>query len=99
MPPAFHPSDPVAAMWPVMLVLAAAILGGLVYLQRSGIRRDGIEITVRCRAGHVFRTSWPSFVAAKAARMGGWRLQYCPIGRHWTFVRPTDPRDLDRLDG
>lgn len=48
------------------------------------------ERPVRCQAGHVFTTIWVPLGSLKAARLGRRRFQYCPIGRHWTIVRPID---------
>jgi hypothetical protein len=31
-------------------------------------------------------------VSFKALRLGPWRLQRCPVGRHWSIVTPV--RDL-----
>jgi hypothetical protein len=52
-------------------------------------RADGrFQTPVRCRDGHVFTTSWIPFVSFNAVRLGRSRFQYCPVGRHWTFVTP-----------
>ena len=46
---------------------------------------------VRCRAGHLFTTTWVPLGSLKAVRLGRRRFQYCPVGHHWTSVRPLDP--------
>ena len=48
------------------------------------------ERPVRCREGHVFTTIWIPGGSLKAIRMGPWRWQRCPVGRHWTLVRCID---------
>ncbi|MGA2163265.1 MAG: hypothetical protein ABSH36_02210 [Solirubrobacteraceae bacterium] len=48
------------------------------------------ERPVRCREGHVFTTIWIPGGSLKAIRMGRWRWQRCPVGRHWTWVRRID---------
>ena len=30
----------------------------------------------------------------KAARLGWWRFQRCPVGRHWTLVTPVRESEL-----
>ena len=52
-------------------------------------RRLGGNVVVRCREGHLFTTLWIPGVSVKALRLGPWRVQRCPIGRHWTVVTPT----------
>ncbi len=48
------------------------------------------ERPVRCREGHVYTTVWIPGGSLKAIRMGPWRWQRCPVGRHWTWVRRID---------
>jgi len=43
---------------------------------------------VRCRSGHLFTTWWIPGASVKALRLGWWRLQFCPAGRHWSLVTP-----------
>jgi hypothetical protein len=49
---------------------------------------------VECRDGHLFETIWIPMVSFKAVRLGWYRYQFCPVGRHWTGVRLVDERDL-----
>lgn len=53
---------------------------------------------VRCGAGHLFTTIWIPLGSLKAVRLGGRRLQRCPVGRHWTVVVPLDPATADAAD-
>jgi hypothetical protein len=49
---------------------------------------------VRCRRGHLFTTLWIPGVSVKAIRLGWWRIQRCPVGRHWSLVTPVKPEEL-----
>ena len=76
-------------------IIAAAVLvvGGTVVGRRLGYTLGG-DVVVRCRDGHLFTTIWVPFASLKAIRLGPVRLQRCPVGRHWTAVRPVKDRDL-----
>jgi hypothetical protein len=54
----------------------------------------GADTVVRCRAGDLFTTLWIPGASLKAIRLGRWRLQRCPVGRHWTIVTPVRAADL-----
>ena len=53
---------------------------------------------VRCRQGHLFTTLWVPGVSLKALRLGWWRLQRCPVGRHWSLVTPVRDAELSEAD-
>jgi hypothetical protein len=77
-----------------MRFAAGALLLEIVPLWlRTG--RLGGNIVVRCRQGHVFTTLWIPGISVKALRLGWWRVQRCPVGRHWTIVAPVDEFELD----
>jgi hypothetical protein len=57
-------------------------------------RRIGGKLIVRCRAGHLFTTIWIPGASLKSVRLGWWRLQRCPVGRHWALVTPVRESDL-----
>lgn len=57
----------------------------------------GGETPVRCRRGHLFTTIWIPGVSVKSLRLGWWRVQWCPIGHHWTIVAPVRSSDLTWL--
>jgi hypothetical protein len=57
-------------------------------------RRLGGKLIVRCRAGHLFTTIWIPAASVKSLRLGLWRVQRCPVGRHWSLVTPVNERDL-----
>ena len=45
-------------------------------------------VAVRCRQGHLFTTLWIPGVSVKSLRLGFWRFQHCPVGKHWSIVTP-----------
>lgn len=49
---------------------------------------------VRCRQGHLFTTTWIPGASLKAVRLGWYRFQYCPVGKHWAIVKPVREADL-----
>jgi hypothetical protein len=51
-------------------------------------------VVVRCRRGHLFTTTWIPGVSVKSVRLGWWRLQWCPVGRHLSVVVPARASDL-----
>ena len=73
---------------------AVALLGmGTLVARRRGYRIGGWTV-VRCRQGHLFSTVWIPGGSVKAVRLGWWRFQHCPVGRHWTLVAPARESDL-----
>lgn len=75
-------------------LVAAAVVGEatLVWL-RAG--RPGGWLVVRCRRGHLYRTLWVPGASLTSLRLGWWRLQWCPVGRHVSLVTPVREADLD----
>jgi hypothetical protein len=82
----------VAKLVPVVVVLAV-LVGGTVLARRRGYTIGG-ETVVRCRDGHLFTTVWLPGGSFKAVRLGWYRFQYCPVGRHWSLVTPVRDDDL-----
>jgi hypothetical protein len=71
-------------------VLAAAVVVnvvGTVVARLLGYRVGGRTV-VRCRRGHLFSTIWIPGASLKSIRLGWWRIQRCPVGRHWSIVVP-----------
>jgi len=62
-------------------------------MRRRGYR-VGLDTVVRCRDGHLFTTIWIPGASLKAVRLGTVRIQYCPVGRHFTVVRPVKEAEL-----
>jgi hypothetical protein len=77
---------------PLFLHAVFSVVEMLTLRQRSG--RIAGNVVVRCREGHLFTTIWIPGVSMKAARLGWWRFQRCPVGRHWTLVTPVRESEL-----
>src|ERR1700758_3397373 len=79
------------------LLRGLLILGGLLVEVIPVWRRGygvGGHVVVRCRRGHLFTTLWLPGVSVKSLRLGWWRLERCPVGRHWSLVTPVRRSDL-----
>jgi hypothetical protein len=78
------------------LIIAGAVattyVAGTLAARRMGYR-FGRDVVVKCHAGHVFSTIWIPAVSVKAVRLGLWRVQWCPVGKHVALVYPV--RDVD----
>ncbi len=75
------------------LIVIAAIIAATLVARRRGYNLGGNTV-VRCRRGHLFTTIWIPGVKLKALDLGIARLQYCPIGKHWSLVTPVRDSDL-----
>ncbi len=75
------------------LIGVASIIAEPVAMKLRGYPIAG-KLIVRCRQGHLFTTFWFPGVSFKALRLGWWRLQRCPVGRHWSLVTPVREADL-----
>jgi hypothetical protein len=75
-----------------LLVIAALVT--LTFVARRRGYKLGGNTVVRCRRGHLFTTIWVPGVKLKALDLGIARLQYCPVGRHWSLVTPVRDSDL-----
>jgi hypothetical protein len=80
---------------------SALLLGSIIALTFAAtvmLRRRGYGIggntVVRCRQNHLFTTIWVPLASVKALRLGWWRFQWCPVGRHWSLVTPVRESDL-----
>jgi hypothetical protein len=76
-----------------LLVAATATVAEAIALRRLGYPVAG-NVVVRCRRGHLFTTIWVPGASLKAIRLGWWRVQRCPVGRHWSLVTPVGRADL-----
>ena len=76
----------------------ALLAGGVVLLEMAGAwirgRRLAGNLVVRCGRDHLFTTIWIPGASVKSLRFGWWRLQRCPVGRHWTIVTPVNQAEL-----
>jgi SAM-dependent methyltransferase len=81
-------------------VLAVVLIGyavGTIVAVRQGYR-FGRNVVVRCRQGHVFSTVFIPGGSLKAIRLGLWRVQWCPVGRHIDLVRLVKDADLTEAE-
>lgn len=82
--------------------LAAALAFSALGIGSVAARRRGYSLgrntVVRCRQGHLFTTMWIPGASLKAVRLGWWRYQRCPVGRHWTLVTPVADAELSAED-
>ena len=76
------------------VALAAAAAAAFTVVGRLLGYGFGINTIVRCRGGHLFTTIWLPGVNFKALDLVVARVQYCPVGRHWTLVTPVRAADL-----
>src|ERR1700749_4846386 len=81
----------------VFAVIAAAYAAARVLASRQGYS-FGKNTVVRCRQQHLFTTVWIPGASVKSLRLGFWRLQWCPVGRHVDIVRPVKGADLTEAD-
>jgi hypothetical protein len=79
------------------LITVLVLLTEALPLWLRGYRLGG-NVVVRCRNGHLFTTIWVPGVSVKSVRLGWWRLQRCPVGRHWSIVTPVRQADLSEPD-
>jgi hypothetical protein len=79
-----------------------AIVGGALALLTGVARKRGYKLgpntIVRCRKGHLFTTIWIPGASFKSVRLGPARLQRCPVGKHWTLVKPVKDTELTDED-
>jgi hypothetical protein len=76
-----------------LFVAAATAVVEAIAIRRLGYPFAG-DVVVRCKRGHLFTTIWVPGGSLKALRFGWWRLQRCPVGRHWSLVTPVRKADL-----
>lgn len=76
-----------------LTVAVAAILLEAIGMRLRGYR-FGRNVVVRCRQGHVFTTIWIPGASLKSLKLGWWRFQRCPVGRHWSLVTPVRESEL-----
>jgi hypothetical protein len=79
-----------------LVITAAALVAYAVgtWVARSKGYSFGRNVVVRCRRGHLFTTVWIPGASVKAVRLGLWRVQWCPVGRHVTVVTLVKDADL-----
>ncbi len=80
--------------WPI---IAAGLLLEPVAMKLRGYPLGG-RLVVRCRQGHLFTTLWIPSMSLKALRLGWWRVQRCPVGKHWSTVTPVKEAELSKAE-
>jgi hypothetical protein len=78
-----------SSLVPVIIIVIAAILAfaaGALVARRRGYLQVG-EVVARCGRGHLFTTTWNRKLSRREIGLGWTRLQRCPVGGHWSFVR------------
>ena len=76
-----------------LLIAVASILLEPVAMKLRGYRVGG-NLVVRCRRGHLFTTIWLPGASLKSIRLGWWRVQLCPVGKHWSIITPVKESSL-----
>ena len=76
---------------------ALTVVTEALMLKRRGYGLGG-DVVVRCRRGHLYTTMWFPGASVTSVRLGWWRIQYCPVGRHVSLVTPVDTAGLDAVD-
>jgi hypothetical protein len=79
-----------------VVIAVGVIAAGTVLARFLGYKLGG-DVVVRCRRGHMFATIWIPGVKLKALDLVVARIQYCPVGKHWSLVVPV--RDADLTEG
>ncbi len=80
----------------LLAAVTANILGTI--LARARGYSIGPHAVVRCRKGHLFTTVWIPGVSFKSVRLGWWRIQRCPVGKHWSLVAPVKTAELTKRE-
>jgi hypothetical protein len=55
---------------------------------------EKFDTPVRCSQGHLYTSYWVPLGSLKAIRLGGCRVQRCPVGHHWAKTYRVDPSEL-----
>ena len=76
------------------IVVVAAFYGVATFIARRLGYTVGGNVVVRCRQRHLFTTIWVPGASIESVKLGWWRLQRCPVGKHWTLVSPVKDADL-----
>jgi hypothetical protein len=77
----------------VLVVVVLAYVVGTIVARARGYKVGG-NTPVRCGSGHVYTTIWVPGASLKSVRLGWKRLQWCPVGGHWSWVTPQRLEDL-----
>lgn len=75
-------------------IIAVVVLAKVVYAMTRGRSALGNKLVVRCSKGHLFMATWSPLGSLTSIRLGFARFQRCPVGNHWSLVRPVNASDL-----
>jgi hypothetical protein len=75
-------------------IIVVVVLIKVISAKLRGRPALGGEIIVRCSKGHLFMTNWSSLGSFTSIRLVSARFQHCPVGDHWSLVRPVRDADL-----
>jgi hypothetical protein len=78
-------------------VVVLTLLAGTLVARRRGYNIGG-NVVVRCSRGHLYTTLWIPGIKLKGLDFIVARFQYCPVGRHWSLVRPVRESELTDED-
>jgi hypothetical protein len=84
-----------------VIAVVALVALAIELLSRAARKRGytlGSNTVVRCKQGHLFTTIWVPGASIKSVRLGLSRFQHCPVGHHWTIVKPVKDADLTPED-
>ena len=79
-------------------IIAAVVILKVVVSRARGRPGLGGKIVVRCSKGHVFTTTWSPLGSLTSIRLGTARVQRCPVGNHWSLVKPVNDSELTDED-
>ena len=76
-------------------IMAGALVIETIPIWRHGYGIGG-NVVVQCTKGHRFTTIWLPGASVKSLRLGPRRVQYCPVGHHWSLVHLVRESDLSK---
>lgn len=79
-------------------IIAAVVILRVVVSKARGRPALGGHIVVRCSQGNVFTTTWSPMGSLTSIRLGAARWQRCPVGNHWSLVKPVNDSELTDED-
>jgi hypothetical protein len=83
------------------LAITGVAIAGYAVATAVAVRRGykfGWRVPVRCLAGHLFSTVWIPGATVKSLKLGPYRAQWCPVGRHFTLVTLLKDADLTEAE-
>jgi hypothetical protein len=83
----------------IAVIIIVVVVGLKVLLSwRRGGPALGGNVVVRCSRGHVFTARWSPLGSLTSVRLGSARFGRCPVGHHWSLLRPMKDSDLTDED-